>query len=52
LTPTGTLCSDLQATVQAWQPIQRRLSMMKPKLAKVRPPVEGLQKLLGRPVWP
>src|SRR5437870_3243394 len=30
LTPTGTSCSALQATVQAWQPIHFRLSIMKP----------------------
>ncbi|SUZ95819.1 uncharacterized protein METZ01_LOCUS48673 [marine metagenome] len=30
LTPMGMSCSDLQATVQAWQPIQERLSMTKP----------------------
>jgi hypothetical protein len=28
-TPTGTSCSVLQATEQAWQPMQRRLSMTK-----------------------
>ena len=28
-TPTGTSCSVLQATEQAWQPMHRRLSMMK-----------------------
>ncbi len=41
LTPTGTSCSDLQATVQAWQPMQRRLSIMNPKFAKRRGPVES-----------
>jgi hypothetical protein len=30
LTPTGTSCSDLHATVQAWQPMHRRLSIRKP----------------------
>lgn len=30
LTPTGTLCSDLQAVVQAWHPIHLRLSMTNP----------------------
>lgn len=50
LTPTGTLCSDLHATVQAWQPIQRRLSMMKPKLAKVHTPVEWDWKKFDRSV--
>ena len=29
-TPSGTSCSVLQATEQAWQPMQRRLSMRKP----------------------
>jgi hypothetical protein len=28
--PTGTSCSVLQATVQAWQPIQVRWSIAKP----------------------
>ena len=28
--PTGTLCSVLQATVQAWQPMHVRWSMAKP----------------------
>src|SRR6266545_7348223 len=28
--PKGTSCSALQATVQAWHPIQRRLSITKP----------------------
>ena len=28
-TPSGTSCSVLQATEQAWQPMQRRLSMRK-----------------------
>jgi hypothetical protein len=30
LTPTGTWCSDLQAVVQAWQPIHFLLSMINP----------------------
>ena len=30
LTPRGISCSALHATVQAWQPIHFRLSMMKP----------------------
>ena len=29
-TPIGMSCSDLQATVQAWQPIHERLSITKP----------------------
>jgi hypothetical protein len=29
-TPTGTSFSDLQATVQAWQPMQRRWSITNP----------------------
>jgi len=29
-TPTGTSCSDLQAVVQAWQPMHFRLSMINP----------------------
>ena len=29
-TPSGIWCSDLHATVQAWQPMQARLSMAKP----------------------
>ena len=29
-TPTGTSCSSLQATVQAWQPMQRFWSMTNP----------------------
>jgi hypothetical protein len=31
LTPTGTSCSALHATVQAWQPMHFRLSIMNPK---------------------
>src|SRR6516162_8445619 len=31
-TPTGTWCSLLHATVQAWQPIHLRLSITKPKV--------------------
>jgi len=30
LTPTGTKCSDLQAVVQAWQPMHFLLSMINP----------------------
>jgi hypothetical protein len=29
-TPSGTSCSTLQATEQAWQPMQRVLSIRKP----------------------
>src|SRR5262249_33311773 len=34
-TPTGTWCSLLQATVQAWQPMHLRLSIRKPNLGMV-----------------
>jgi hypothetical protein len=37
LTPMGTLCSLLQATVQAWQPMQARLSMANPNLGMLGP---------------
>ena len=29
-TPSGTLCSTMHATEQAWQPMQRVLSIRKP----------------------
>jgi hypothetical protein len=35
LTPTGTSCSLLHATVHAWQPMQDLLSIMKPNLLMV-----------------
>src|SRR6187399_941044 len=35
--PTGTWCSVLQATVQAWQPMQVRWSMAKPYLTTAPP---------------
>src|SRR5438067_10402731 len=36
-TPTGTWCSLLHATVQAWQPMHLRLSMTNPKVGMVFP---------------
>ncbi len=41
-TPIGTLCSLLQATVQAWHPIQARLSIANPNLI-MRLPVGPLR---------
>jgi hypothetical protein len=47
-TPSGTWCSSLHATVQAWQPMQRSWSMTNPyRIFGVRSPVARLKKVFG-----
>ena len=40
-TPSGTSCSALQATVQAWQPMHVSWSMRKPKRVTGPAPYDG-----------